>query len=103
LGYSEVTDLRSKVALLWRRILTADPDAIFGPGASRLLNRNWADRLPQPGYVGARYRPGGLVFVSMNPGGGPKQGLGADDQRQNGALQCLRDADESAAASGSMI
>jgi hypothetical protein len=36
--------------------------------------------LPQPGYVGARYRPGGLVFVSMNPGAGPQDGLSADDQ-----------------------
>src|ERR1017187_10145342 len=27
----------------------------------------WADRLPLPGYMGLRYRPGGLVFVSINP------------------------------------
>lgn len=87
-------DLLEDAALLWRRILTADPDAIFGPEASRLLNRNWADHLAQPGYMGAKCRPGGLVFVSMNPGAGPQAGLSAEDQRQYEALQHLRDADE---------
>jgi hypothetical protein len=89
--------VRNNAALLWRRILTADPEAVFGTQASRLMNRNWADRLPQPGYMGARYRPGGLVFVSMNPGAGPQGGLSVDDQRQYGALQRLRDADEGTA------
>jgi hypothetical protein len=89
--------VREEAALLWRRILRADPEVIFGAEASRLINRNWADRLPQPGYMGLRYQPGGLVFVSMNPGAGPQGGLSADDQRQYGALQRLRDADEQAA------
>lgn len=93
-------DLRQSASLLWRRILTADPDVIFGAEAARLMNRNWADRLPQPGYMGARYRSGGLVFVSMNPGAGPQAGLSADDQRQYGALQRLRDADEDATRTG---
>jgi hypothetical protein len=47
--------------------------------------------------MGLRYRPGGLLFVSMNPGAGTKDGLSADDQRQYAALQRLRDADEAAA------
>lgn len=89
--------MRTNAAVLWRRILTTDPEAVFGTQASRLMNRNWADRLPQPGYMGARYRPGGLVFVSMNPGAGSQAGLSADDQRQYGALQRLRDADEPSA------
>jgi hypothetical protein len=89
--------VRQSAALLWRRILRADPEAAFGTQASRLMNRNWADRLPQPGYMGARYRPGGLLFVSMNPGAGPQDGLSADDQRQYAALARLRDADEGAA------
>jgi hypothetical protein len=89
--------LRYKTALLWRRILTANPDAIFGAEAQRLMNRNWADQLPQPGYVGLRYQPGGLLFVSMNPGAGPQDGLSPDDQRQYCALQRLRDTDEAAA------
>ena len=86
--------MRNNAALLWRRILTADPDSIFGTESSRLMNRNWADRLTQPGYLGLRYRSGGLVFVSMNPGAGPQAGLSADDQRQYGALKRLRGADE---------
>ena len=92
-----MTALREDAARLWCRILRADPEAIFGTEASRLSQRNWADRLPQPGYMGLRYRPGGLVFVSMNPGAGPQDGLGGDDQRQYVALQHLRDTDEAAA------
>ena len=46
------------------------PGSYLGNESTRLKNRNWADRLPQPGYRGLRYRPGGLVFVSMNPGAG---------------------------------
>jgi hypothetical protein len=61
------------------------------------MNRNWSDRLPQPRHIGLRYRPGGLVFVSMNPGAGPQAGLSVDDQRQYAALQRLRDGDEDAA------
>ena len=90
-----MTPSREAAALLWRGILNTDPEAIFRLEVSRLLNRNWADRLPQPGYMGARYRPGGLLFVSMNPGAGPQGGLSAEDQRQYGGLQRLRDADES--------
>lgn len=89
-----VTCERTDAARLWRRILHTDPDVLFGMESSRLLNRNWGDRLAQPGYVGERYRPGGLVFVSMNPGAGPQGGMSADDQRQYGALEHLRDADD---------
>ncbi|MGH9631695.1 MAG: hypothetical protein ACRD7E_25595 [Bryobacteraceae bacterium] len=88
--------MRQRAAGLWRRILTSDPDAIFGPEASRLLNRGPADRLAQPGYMGQRYRPGGLVFVSMNPGPGPLGGLNPADQLQYKTLEALRDADDSA-------
>jgi len=56
------------------------------------MNRNWADRLPQPGYMGLRYRPGGLVFGSMNPGAGPQDGFSPEDVRQYRALEGLRDA-----------
>jgi len=69
------TEFHKSLALHWRETLRLDPEAIFGSEAKRLLNRNWGDRVPQPGYVGINYRPGGLVFVSMNPGGGPLEGL----------------------------
>ena len=36
----------------------------------------------------------------MNPGAGPQDGLGPDDQRQYAALQRLRDADEPTALAG---
>jgi hypothetical protein len=90
--------LRESAARLWRRILNADPAALFGREAVRLLNRNGRDRLPQPGYVGAGYQAGGLVFVSMNPGAGPQNGLSAEDLRQYRALETLRDATDGAAS-----
>jgi hypothetical protein len=89
-------DTRQAAARLWRGILRTDPGAIFGPEAARLLNRHWADRLPQPGYIGTRYGPGGLVFVSMNPGAGPHDGFSPEDVRQYRALEGLRDADDAA-------
>jgi len=55
--------VRNNAALLWRRILTADPDAIFGAEVSRLMNRNWADRLPQPAYMGAKIQQNFVVPV----------------------------------------
>lgn len=60
----------------------------------RLLDRNWGDRISQPGYVGRLYAAGGLAFVSMNPGGGPNEGLGAHDLAQYELLQKLRDSSE---------
>jgi hypothetical protein len=86
--------MRNNAALLWRGILRTDPDTIFGSEAARLLNRHGADRLAQPGYIGTRYGPGGLVFVSMNPGAGPQGGLSAEDLRQYSALEGLRDAED---------
>ena len=85
------TDFQTLLALHWHETLRLDPEAIFGAEAKRLLNRNWGDRIPQPGYVGFNYRPGGLVFVSMNPGGGPLEGLGEEDLSMYEALKRLRD------------
>lgn len=89
-------DIRQAAARLWREILRTDPDAIFGAETARLLNRHWADRLAQPGYIGTRYGPGGLVFVSMNPGAGPQDGFSPEDVRQYRALEGLRDAHDAA-------
>jgi hypothetical protein len=85
---------QTSLALQWRSILALDPERIFGSEASRLLNRTWGDRIPQPGYVGPDYRPGGLVFVSMNPGGGRTEEPSERDLRQYDALQRLRDCGE---------
>lgn len=83
--------MQTDAALLWREILRRDPKALFGNQADQLLDRNWGDRIPQPGYVGREYRRGGLVFVSMNPGGGPNQGLGENNLRQYRVLKDLRE------------
>jgi hypothetical protein len=92
-------DLTRKAALLWKRILLEDPTQIFGAESTRLLQRNWGDRIAQPGYVGRLYSVRGLTFVSMNPGGGPSQGLGPEDLAQYEVLQKLRDSTEAEAPS----
>lgn len=78
-------------AVLWRRILRTDPREILGKESERLLNRNWGDRVAQPGFLGAEYAPGGLVFVSMNPGSGG-DGMGPEDLDQYRALESFRNA-----------
>jgi hypothetical protein len=47
--------------------------------------------------MGAQYRPGGLVFVSMNPRAGPQVVLNASDLHHYMALQGLKGADQSVA------
>jgi hypothetical protein len=90
-------DSRSRLALLWRRILRTDPAKLFESETDRLQNRSWGDQLPQPGYVGPNYSGGGVAFVSMNPGGGRGVGLGSEDLKQYKVLQQLRDDPESEA------
>jgi hypothetical protein len=85
------TTMRLELARLWRKILRTDPSQLFDKDVARLQNRSWGDQLAQPGYVGRDYKPGGLAFVSMNPGGGRGAGLGATDLRQYEALIRLRD------------
>ena len=80
----------TKLESLWVRILQSDPVSIFGNDVGMLLDRNWGDRIPQPGYVGRLYSEGGIVFVSMNPGGMRGDGLGETDRIQLGALHELR-------------
>src|SRR5208283_5389668 len=82
------------LAALWRKILRTDRDKLFGPDAHLLLNRNWGDLIPQPGYVGSKYRPGGLAFVLLHPGGGPEDGLGETDRLQYERLNWLRDSSD---------
>ncbi len=86
-----IAPTRRELALLWQRILRTKPEQLFGSDIARLQTRSWGDQLPQPGYVGRNYQPGGLVFVSMNPGGGSGVGLGPDDLSQYEALNRLRD------------
>ncbi len=91
-------NLQQLLALLWRRVLRTNRTRLFGDEAKLLQNRNWGDLLAQPGFVGPNYETGGLVFVSMNPGGGPNEGLGRFDLEQYQILKRLRDGSESDAA-----
>jgi hypothetical protein len=86
--------MRAELGLLWRKILRTDPEALFQTQFVRLQKRSWGDQLAQPGYVGPRYQPGGLAFVSMNPGGGRGVGLGPEDLLQYEALKQLRDCED---------
>jgi hypothetical protein len=90
------TKLRQALALLWRRVLRRDRAELVGGEASLLLDRNWGDRLAQPGFVGHLYEPKGLVFVSMYPdrGGGSDGGLSSPDLEHYEALERLRDCEE---------
>lgn len=91
------SEFRKACALLWREILQSDPKHIFGSEVKRLQCRNWGDLIAQPGYVGHNYRAGGLLFLSMNPGGGYSNGLSDEDISQYEALQRLRDSTSSGA------
>ena len=87
-------DFRSACGALWQRILRSNREDLFGPDAAGFRNRNRheGDRLAQPGYVGRDYAPGGMLFLSMYPGGGPDGGRGPDDRRMYLLLKELRDA-----------
>jgi hypothetical protein len=88
----ENDDFRTELAILWQSILQADPALTFGTSVEWLVHRNYGDEIPQPGFVGTKYREGGILFLAMNPAGGTKDGLGDSDQKQYEKLLCLRDA-----------
>ncbi len=90
-------NLQQSLALLWRRVLRTNRARLFGAESKRLRNLNWGDRIAQPGFVGPNYEAGGLVFVSMNPGGGD-DGLGPFDKAQYKILKRLRKCSKSDAA-----
>ena len=90
-------NLQQSLALLWRRVLRTNRKRLFGDETKRLRDLKWGDRIAQPGFVGPNYETGGLVFVSMNPGGG-NDGLGPFDLEQYKILKRLRNCSESDAA-----
>ena len=75
--------------MLWWRILRQNPNDLFGPEVAKLRNQTWGDRIPQPGYLGNDYVPGGIMFVSMNPGGSQRDRPGTTDEQQLLALKKL--------------
>jgi hypothetical protein len=86
---------RLELAKLWQSILRTDPNRLFGPDTDILMDRpNTGDDLPQPGFVGPLYRPGGVLFLGNNPGNGPSDPNDLDNLeiRHIRALRDLKDA-----------
>ena len=68
-------DFRTQVAELWQISARLSRLDIFGPDDPlcpryRRNDLNWQIDVVAPGFVGAKYRPGGLVILSINPAGG---------------------------------
>ncbi len=84
---------RLELAQLWQSILRTDPSELFGWDAERLAQRPGSgDDLPQPGFVGPLYRPGGILFLAKNPGKGALP-LNAVEAGHVRALKNLQSAD----------
>ena len=77
--------------MLWQKIANNSPPPLLA--ASGLLHdrAHGYDCLPQPGFVGHRYRQGGLVIFGLNPAAGG-DGLSRDDITQYELLNNLRKA-----------
>lgn len=85
--------LHARFADLWSSILKTRPQAIFGNDVHLSRSEAKDDRIAQPGYVGSRYRQGGLLFVAMNPGGANARMTEADE-RQLPLLRALAKASQ---------
>ncbi len=84
---------RVELARLWQSILRTDPNRLFGRDAERLARRPGSgDELPQPGFVGPSYQPGGVLFLAKNPGKGSLPFNAAEEEHVR-ALKNLQSAD----------
>ena len=105
---SQAVHMRSRSTCNTRRIAAAFSLAakvarsdVFGEDNDRWLPKNHQDdaRLPFLGYVGADFRPGGIVLMAINPGGGrDKYKKTKEDERLCPALERLRDSSSQTAA-----
>jgi len=59
------------IAFAYHAVAQLEPEQIFGKN-SPLIAKNHLEngRTASTGWVGARYRPGGQIFMGINPGGG---------------------------------
>jgi hypothetical protein len=77
---------------LWRGILLADHSDFFSdcPRYIRATG-HLMDKVPQPGFVGSKYRRGGLLLIGQNPGNDrvPHGTLSPADQEQYDLLTNL--------------
>lgn len=80
-------------APLWQQILRLGHAKFFAGFETAAIDRlHGFDRLPQPGFVGKRYRPDdGIVFVGKNPANGG-DGMLPGDMQQYPLLKALCDA-----------
>jgi len=94
-----------RVALLWQKILRVDHANTFAGASAIAIDRpHGHDRLPQPGYVGVRYRPGGILLLGQNPGNDPiGKGESAEDLQQYALLHRLKDAPAAAAVARELM
>jgi hypothetical protein len=84
---------RLELAQLGQSILRTDPDRLFGMDTERLARRPGSgDELPQLGFVGPSYQPGGVLFLGNNPGKGPLP-LNALEEQHVRSLRDLQVAD----------
>lgn len=65
-------DFRKNVAKVWSKVSKFDRATIFGDDVAKWMPVKNPDHagLAAAGWVGANYRPGGLVIIAANPGGG---------------------------------
>jgi hypothetical protein len=74
-----VTAFEVSVALLWQEILSSDHSDMFARTPSAAIDRaHGHDRIPQPGFVGPRYRQDGILLIAQNPGKGGNKESEAD-------------------------
>src|SRR5260370_27944594 len=84
-----------RLPIVWQSILQLSHEEFFDGFSQAMIDREHGhDKLPQPGYVGRSYRPGGLIVIGQNPGNG-RDGLTLSDERQHQFLYDLRNAEGS--------
>ncbi len=89
------SDFDIRLASVWESILQLSHREFFDDFSRHVIDREHGhDKLPQPGFVGRSYRPGGLILIGQNPGNG-RGGLTSPDERQYQLLYDLRDANSS--------
>ena len=85
------TNWQRRCAEAWRNTATLDAETTFD-GAPRYALKGTGDDLPQPGYLGSEYSPGGIVLVGQNPGRDAAQRNTAEDARLYDWIRELRSA-----------
>jgi uracil-DNA glycosylase len=89
-----------KLAELWHRVAIADHRHVFEQAPRCVRSRNEFDEVPQPGFVGSRYKQGGLLFVGKNPGNDPGRELSRPDKEQLNAIQQFQHTEEDVRGQG---